>query len=109
MTIVWTPQAEHDRLEIFTYIAMDNPFAAIALDERFGEVVGRLNMFPDSGQPGKISGTRELYPHENYRIVYEVGAAPNDDCEYFSPTTCGVSAKMRPRIVSVGVREGETA
>lgn len=72
MKIVWTPQAEQDRLEIFTYIAMDNPKAAITLDERFGEVVARLETFPDSGQPGKISGTRELFPHENYRIIYDV-------------------------------------
>lgn len=24
------------------------------------------------GRPGKIPGTRELIPHENYRLVYEV-------------------------------------
>ena len=72
MNIVWTPQAEQDRLEIFTYIAMDNPKAAVELDERFSAVVARLDEFPKSGQPGEVSGTRELLPHENYRIVYDV-------------------------------------
>ena len=27
---------------------------------------------PKLGKPGKISGTRELIPHESYRLVYEI-------------------------------------
>jgi plasmid stabilization system protein ParE len=27
---------------------------------------------PQLGRPGQISGTRELIPHESYRLVYEI-------------------------------------
>lgn len=29
---------------------------------------------PKLGQPGKIQGTRELIPHESYRLVYEISS-----------------------------------
>lgn len=29
---------------------------------------------PNLGTPGKIPGTRELIPHESYRLVYEIEA-----------------------------------
>lgn len=32
----------------------------------------RLGEHPNLGKQGKISGTRELIPHENYRLVYEI-------------------------------------
>ena len=28
--------------------------------------------YPKIGKTGKILGTRELIPHENYRLVYEI-------------------------------------
>lgn len=72
MKVLWTPQAEQDRSDIFFYIATDNPRAAVALDERFSEAAARLESFPLLGKPGRIPGTRELIPHEHYRLVYEV-------------------------------------
>ena len=30
---------------------------------------------PGLGKPGKIAGTREVIPHQNYRLVYEVAEA----------------------------------
>jgi addiction module RelE/StbE family toxin len=69
----WTPQAEQDRREVCDYIATDNPRAAARMDELFGIAVARLADFPHLGRVGKIPGTRELIPHESYRIVYEIG------------------------------------
>lgn len=75
MKVRWTSQAEQDRADIMDYLAEDNVRAAIAMDELFGSVAGRLADFPKLGKPGQIAGTRELIAHENYRLVYEVDEA----------------------------------
>ena len=72
MKILWTPEAELDRLAIFQHIASDNIDAAIAIDQLLAKAVTRLKDFPKSGKPGLVDGTRELIPHRSYRIVYEV-------------------------------------
>jgi addiction module RelE/StbE family toxin len=69
--VVWTPEAERDREDIWVYIAADNPRAAARMDERFSEAAARLADHPQLGHPGKIAGTRELVAHESYRLVYE--------------------------------------
>lgn len=75
MRVLWTSEAEQDRADIMAYIAADNVRAAIAMDELFGTSVGRLADFPLLGKPGQIAGTRELIPHESYRLIYEVNEA----------------------------------
>jgi addiction module RelE/StbE family toxin len=70
--IVWTQEALQDREDIWDFIVSDNPKAAIRMDELFSNAVSRLTDFPLLGQTGKILGTRELIPHESYRIVYEI-------------------------------------
>jgi len=72
MRVVWTPEALQDRYDIWDYIAADNPLAAAGVDALFSEAAARLAEHPKLGRPGKIAGTRELIPHENYRLVYEV-------------------------------------
>ena len=72
MRIVWTPEALQDREDIWDFIVSDNPKAAIRMDELFSNAVSRLTDFPLLSQTGKILGTRELIPHESYRIVYEI-------------------------------------
>jgi toxin ParE1/3/4 len=72
--VIWTPEAEQDRADVLDYIAADNPQAAIRIDELFGEAAERLGGFPFLGGAGRITGTRELIPHESYRLVYEVEA-----------------------------------
>ena len=72
MKIYWAAAAERDREEILDFIAQDNPLAAIAMDERFVAAVARLADHPLIGRTGLIPGTRELIPHESYRLVYEV-------------------------------------
>ena len=72
MKVVWTPDAEQDRAEIWDYIAADSPAAAARMDKNFSDAAARLATHPKIGKTGKISGTRELIPHENYRMVYEI-------------------------------------
>ena len=72
MKVIWVSAAEQDRTDILDFIAEDNPLAAIEMDEQFSEAAGRLGVHPELGKPGLIVGTRELIPHESYRLVYEV-------------------------------------
>ena len=73
MKVFWTPEAINDRSDVFDYITVDNPGAAARMDELFAEAAARLAEHPLLGKPGKISGTREVIPHESYRLVHEVG------------------------------------
>ncbi|MBS0344360.1 MAG: type II toxin-antitoxin system RelE/ParE family toxin [Proteobacteria bacterium] len=74
MRVLWTLSAEQDRADIVDFIAQDNPLAAIRMDEMFSATVGRLAEHPLLGRAGQIPGTRELIPHESYRLFYEVRA-----------------------------------
>jgi len=70
--VIWTPEAEQDRLDIWEYIALDNPVAAARMDHLFSEAANRLAAHPKLGKAGKIPGTRELIPHKSYRLVYQI-------------------------------------
>ena len=72
MRVIWTPEAQQDRADIWDYIAADNPRAAVRIDELFSDAATRLAEHPKLGRPGQIAGTRELIPHESYRMVYEI-------------------------------------
>jgi len=70
--VVWTPQAQQDRADVWDYIATNNPAAATRMDGLFSDAASRLARHPLLGRPGRIPGTRELIPHESYRLVYEI-------------------------------------
>lgn len=72
MRVIWTPEAQQDRADVWDTIAADNPHAAARMDELFSDAAARLAEHPKLGKPGKISGTRELIPHESYRLEYEI-------------------------------------
>ncbi len=72
MRVVWTPEAQQDRVDVWEYIAADNPSAAARMDELFSDAAARLAEHPLLGRPGTIPGTRELIPHESYRLLYEI-------------------------------------
>ena len=72
MKVIWTPEAQQDRADVWRHIATDNPRAAARMDELFSDAAARLADHPKLGRPGKIPGTRELVPHESYRLVYEI-------------------------------------
>ncbi|MES2759052.1 MAG: type II toxin-antitoxin system RelE/ParE family toxin [Pseudomonadota bacterium] len=71
MELFWTPEAVQDREDIYDAIDIDNPTAALALDELFAERAGRLVDHPGLGKPGRIAGTRELVAHRNYILIYD--------------------------------------
>jgi len=71
MRIIWTREAAQDRADIWDYLYAINPKAAIDMDNRCSDAISRLAQHPDSGPAGIIAGTRELIPHQSYRIVYE--------------------------------------
>jgi addiction module RelE/StbE family toxin len=70
--VIWTPNAEQDRIDIWNYIATDNPGAAVRMDAVFSDAAAQLSRHPKLGKAGKIARTRELIPYENYRLVYEI-------------------------------------
>jgi len=72
MKVYWASSAEQDRADIVEYIAQDNPSAAIQMDELFGKAARLLSENPTIGRMGQVSGTREIFPHANYRLIYEV-------------------------------------
>jgi addiction module RelE/StbE family toxin len=72
MSVIWTPEAQQDRIDIWDYLVTENPPAAIRMDELFSTAASRLTTHPMLGHQGIIPGTRETFPHENYRLVYEV-------------------------------------
>lgn len=42
MIVIWTPEAEQDRADIWDYITADNPVAAVKMDNHFSESAIRL-------------------------------------------------------------------
>ena len=72
MIVVWSEMAIKDREEIIEYIAVENVMAAIHMDELFEHAAMLLTDHPFMGHAGLIANTRELIPHENYRLVYEI-------------------------------------
>lgn len=72
MKVYWMAAADQDRADIIAYIGAENPRAALKMENIFSEAAAKLSDFPKLGKTGKIAGTRELYPHESYRLVYEI-------------------------------------
>jgi toxin ParE1/3/4 len=74
LKVVWTPEAQQDRADIWDYIATDNPTAAAQMDQLFSDAAARLADFPLLGRAGKIPDSCELIPHESCRLVYQIDA-----------------------------------
>ena len=72
MKLIWASAAEQDRADIIAFISQANPIASIMMVDLFPEFPCPLYKPPLLGRPGRISGTRELTPHANYRLIYEV-------------------------------------
>ncbi len=71
MLLTWTEAAIRDRFTIYEYIELDNPVAALEMDELILYSVNRLQLNPYLGKEGRVLGTRELVLHQNYLLIYE--------------------------------------
>lgn len=72
MRLVWTRPAREDQKAIREYIEVDNPNAALELDELLSEKAAHLVDHPSLGRPGRVQGTRELVVHRNHILIYDV-------------------------------------
>jgi toxin ParE1/3/4 len=73
LRLEWSGYALADRTAIFDYIEADSPRAAVAVDARIREQVEALALFPHSGRPGRIEGTRELVISRTpYIVAYRI-------------------------------------
>ena len=60
MKLVWTATAARDLREVRRTIAEHDPAAARRVVAALRQVSERLLVFPHSGRPGRVPGTREL-------------------------------------------------
>jgi plasmid stabilization system protein ParE len=76
MRLVFLVTAVEDMIAIRSFIAEDNPEAAIKVATRLKEIIKSLVKLPNLGKPGRVFGTRELVtPHlgkTTYLVVYRV-------------------------------------
>ena len=75
MLIKWTASAEEDFTQALSYLLeQGEEQAAQTLASRLLRAIDRLAMFPHSGRPGHLPGSRELVvPDLPYFAVYTVG------------------------------------
>lgn len=60
MKLSWLPKAIANRDAQITYIAQDNPLAAVTQGDHIAEQIEILLQHPEMGRPGRKKGTREL-------------------------------------------------
>ena len=72
--LVWTPLARDDLREIVSYIARDNPGAALRVGKRILSSVEPLKNMPRMGRkvPERQDETIREIVRGNYRIIYRV-------------------------------------
>jgi toxin ParE1/3/4 len=76
MIVLWTEPALADLAALHDYISNDDPRAADAMVRRIVDLVERqLLRMPESGRPGRVPKTRELFVSGSpYLVPYRVNA-----------------------------------
>jgi toxin ParE1/3/4 len=73
MPIKWTERSSLDIQEIWTYVARDNPRAAVRQISLIEKATTNLKRFPNIGRPGRCAGTRELVIGKTpYVVAYQI-------------------------------------
>jgi toxin ParE1/3/4 len=73
MPIKFSNRAKQDLASISKYIAKDSKTNAINLVKKLVQSVTlQLEMYPNSGRPGRVAGTREFVAHHSYIVAYRV-------------------------------------
>ncbi|WP_422615602.1 type II toxin-antitoxin system RelE/ParE family toxin [Photorhabdus hindustanensis] len=68
MKVIWTPEAKQDRSDVWDYIAADNPYAAVRMDEQFSDAASNLARHPmlaparENARHSRAVSKRELSP-----------------------------------------------
>ncbi len=72
MKVTWAPMAEEQVADIFTYIAVERPAAALKWFERVVSKTESLSQLPDQGRMVPEAGRESLREVlvEPYRVVY---------------------------------------
>ena len=71
-SLIWRPSALRQLAEIAGYIAERDRSAAERLQSRIHESVGKIQVLPEGGRPGRVPKTREWIVHPNYILIYKV-------------------------------------
>ncbi|HEY1110304.1 MAG TPA: type II toxin-antitoxin system RelE/ParE family toxin [Opitutaceae bacterium] len=77
--IIWAPNSLNDLREIVTFIAADNPPAALRMGDRIFDAADRLADFPNLGHPLRDKhrpNHRELVVAD-YRMIYRFDETAN--------------------------------
>ncbi len=76
MKIVWTEKAEKRLMEIEAYIKQESEKAARkTVLSLINKTMKQLTLYPGSGKPGRVYGTRELFFSDiPYLVVYTADA-----------------------------------
>ncbi len=73
MEIRWSEKASDDFVAIIQYIRRENPDAALRTARAIYQQLEQLKMFPNSGRPGRVDGTREItFAPLPFIVVYRV-------------------------------------
>lgn len=73
MRLIWSPEARDDLIEIYRYVAADNPSAARRLHETIKQGAAVLRDNPHAGRPGRVPGTREwVISGAPYVVPYQI-------------------------------------
>lgn len=78
-TVLWTPQAREDLLDIYVTIGFDNPAAA---ERTYSALEGRVNLLANSPRIGvrrsEIAPSTRILVEGAYLILYETHPDTND-------------------------------
>jgi toxin ParE1/3/4 len=73
MPIKWLRKALKNLAQVHTYIAYDDPEAAVKVIQKIRTGVDHLSQFPTIGKAGRVEGTRELLiANTPYFVVYRI-------------------------------------
>jgi toxin ParE1/3/4 len=73
MRVILRDSAVADLEDIHAWIAAERPSSADRVVDRILDALQLLELFPESGRPGRVGGTRELVvPRLPYIVVYQV-------------------------------------
>lgn len=77
--LVWTPQAREDLIEIYTYIALDNPSAAERIFDAIEAKAMQLADYPRLGvRRPEIRPSTRILVERMYLILYETHPESDD-------------------------------